>query len=166
MLLTFSKCPLFLYSLVFVLARFFFCFVCFSFLSSFSSSSSSSSFSLASRATVADCHCRCQKNIKKKLPFLSLFMLQSHVLWRLLRLSLSLSLFQDNKTSHWLLYFIHATFFNSPKQQQTRFKKNVSACQAFPKRTLVQSGTAEQWSPRCIAELCVSRFDSGLKDHK
>ena len=35
----------------------------------------------------------------------------------------SLSLFQDNKTSHWLLYFIHATFFNSPKQQQTRFFK-------------------------------------------
>ena len=57
-------------------------------------------------------------------------------LFRTLSLSLSLSLFQDNKTSHWLLYFIHAIFFNSPKQQQTRFLKNVSACQAFFKTYL------------------------------
>ena len=143
MLLTFLKSPLFLYSLVFVQDRFFSASYVFLFylLSHFLRVPQSPTVSVGVRKTK-----------RKKLPFLSLFMLQSHVLWRLLRLSLSLplflssslthsftfslSLFQDNKTSHWLLYFIHATFFNSPKQQQTRFLKNVSACQAFFKTYL------------------------------
>ena len=144
MLLTFLKSPLFLYSLVFVQDRFFSASYVFLFflLSHFLRVPQSPTVSVGVRKTK-----------RKKLPFLSLFMLQSHVLWRLLRLSLSLFLSSSLPLSHTLSLSLSLSFktikpvtgffilFTPPSlilQNSNKhvFLKNVSACQAFFKTYL------------------------------